>query len=184
MQVAIIFLIAAVIGGFFGSVFTLNTKKQTTIFPTSSPVLKQNISPDKEKSSVKSAETVISPTVTPLNTIIPSPTVVIQQKTNSSTLLGNINDFIYPGSSFSRKDGQADVYTSSDQVNSISNWYKEKINNLHMNTQSMVQTNTNGNVLNSFSAANSELKVDISISKQSSSQVVEIKILLNSSLTS
>jgi len=164
MQVAILLVIAAIFGVVFRGVFTHsnnnNVKKQPTVVPTNSPTL--------------------TPTIAITNTSTPIHVNTMQQNPTQSPAIGiSINDFIYPGSTFVRNDGQALVYNSGDTTINITNWYKQKIAGLHMNVQSMVETNANGNIQNSFVAANAFSKVSVTITKHSSDQSTEIKISLN-----
>lgn len=171
MQVAVLLVIAVIVGIVFRGVFTHNStnfKKQSALSP--SPTSEATIVP-----------TGVSPTIVVTNTPATPPGNAAQyfQATQPPASGISINDFIYPGSSFIRNDGSAVAYSSNDNTSAITNWYKQKISNLHMNAQSMVETNANGNIQNSFVAANASAKVNIIITKHSSDQSTEIKISTN-----
>jgi len=88
------------------------------------------------------------PTPTPTPVVLPQPA----------------GSWVYPNST--RQD--ANRWKSGDDPGVITNWYKNKIEALGMNTKSFVQTNTNGQVLNKLVAANDNIKVSVEISKSPS----------------
>lgn len=71
--------------------------------------------------------------------------------------------FQYPGS-------------KSDDVDKITNWYKEKIKQEGYNATSFVTTKTNGKVLNKLAGAKAGSKVEVVISQSDTSSPVEISV--------
>ncbi len=126
-----------------------------------------------------------TPTLTssPTSTIIISPTVTVYKKisiptpTQSSTKSGqNINDYRYPNSSVKEESVSRLSLESSDDSNTITDWYKKKLRSLNMNVNSFVTTNSNGTVLNKLISENGDTKVSIEISRKNSGDVTKIKI--------
>lgn len=114
----------------------------------------------EEETIVEESEIVI---LTP--TLIPSPTNI----PNTS------NDFlIYPNSKIISKNNSEVVLESNANTDEITDWYKGKIDEYDMSVTSTVRTTTNGNVLNKLSAAGSNLKVEIEISRSNSSNITKI----------
>lgn len=124
------------------------------------------------------------PSKTPTITILPTGTVYkknsIPTPTQGSANSGqNINDYRYPNSSV-KEEGESKLsLESTDDSNTITNWYKGKITSLGMNTKSFVQTNTNGNILNKLVAAKSGFKISVEVSKKSNEEKVEISVSLD-----
>lgn len=137
------------------------------------------------KSSQKFKESVIIPTVSPVltssPTLIPTviPTVLPTSIPTPPPVKTNINSFIYPNSVKISIDASSVILQSSDNPQIITNWYKEKITSMGMNAKSFVQTNTNGNVLNKLVAANSDLKVSVTISRKNNQSSAEITVSIN-----
>lgn len=137
------------------------------------------------KSESENSDKIISPSVSPILTSIPTfiPTVTPKILPTSIPMLPpvktNINSFIYPNSVKINIDASSVILQSSDDPQVITNWYKEKITNMGMNTKSFVQTNTNGNVLNKLVAANSDFKVSVTVSKKNNQSSVEIAVSIN-----
>ena len=88
----------------------------------------------------------------------------------------DINEYIYPGSVIISSNGSTLKLTSSDNPDTITQWYKEKIKSAGMNVNSFVTTKTNGNVLNKLSAADGTTDIKVEIKKQASGSKVEISV--------
>lgn len=86
-----------------------------------------------------------------------------------------IDAFVYPGGSVSGKSNNNFTMESTDSAESITNWYKAKIEEFDMNATSVVTTNTNGNVLNKIAASNGNLSVEIEISSSNGDNSTKIK---------
>lgn len=122
----------------------------------------------------KTPTVTISPTVTVYKkNSIPNPT---QSSSNSDQ---DLSSYRYPNSSVKEESGSRLSMESSNDPNTITNWYKDKITSLGMNAKSFVQTNTNGNVLNKLVAAKSGFKISVEVSKKSNEEKVEISVSLD-----
>ncbi|MCL5019189.1 MAG: hypothetical protein M1426_01760 [Patescibacteria group bacterium] len=129
-----------------------------------------------KRATAKNADSVNSSTTTISHNIsLPQPTGTPSPSTRPLSQY-NSEDFYYPNSQKIAGDGLALISLDNPQV--ITNWYKNKINSLRFVTTSFIQTNTNGNVLNSLVGAKGEEEVRVEISKDSNKADVTIKILL------
>ena len=136
-------------------------------------VIKNNF-PTPTITSSPTPTVVISPTATVYKkNSIPTP---IQGSTNSGQ---DINSYKYPNSSVKEENSSKLLLESSDDPNTITNWYKEKLRSLNMNVNSFVTTKSNGTVLNKLVSANGEVKVSIEISKTNNQSSVEIIVSIN-----
>jgi hypothetical protein len=106
-----------------------------------------------------------SPAATASPTKTPTPADPSPAVSNNSTVQ-------YPNSV--RIDNN--VFTSTDDPDIITNWYKEKIQNMNMNVRNFVSTKTNGNVLNKLEGADGQSEIKIEITKPSDSSTVKIVI--------
>lgn len=104
----------------------------------------------------------------------PKPTLLLSPKpTNPSPTATtthqdeNLNSWRYPGSSLTGSSAHSLSLKSIDNPTTITNWYKDQIRNLGMNTKTFVSTNSNGNILNKLAGANQTLNITIEITKQS-----------------
>ncbi len=114
-----------------------------------------------------SAQSAPSPTPHPSATprSIPTP--------SSSSV--STSDWKYPNST-STGDNK---WQSNDGPQVITNWYKSRIEALHLNAQSFVQTDTNDNVLNKLVAGSGAFKVSVEISKSSTFSQTSISVVLD-----
>ena len=124
------------------------------------------------------SETMETPSVTssPASTvtsIFPEPTVTTSTPKPEVT---NNDEYIYPGSVIINSNYEMLKLKSSDNPDTITQWYKEKIKNAGMNVNSFVTTKTNGNVLNKLSAADEAIEIKVEIKKQASDSKVEISV--------
>jgi hypothetical protein len=135
----------------------------------------------------ESASPTPSPTITPSPTqrealLTPSPRATTMAQINNSVSNSNatsnndLNQFRYPnGKTISSSSTEIKI-ESPDSPDKITDWYKEKIKGLGMNTQSFVTTNTNNNVLNSLAAAGNGINIKIEIKKDAGASFTSIKI--------
>lgn len=113
-------------------------------------------------------------TVTPhdiIPKVIPTNIPMPQSNTNSSNSQPNSNGWQYPGSS-----GGGGSYTTSDDPNTVTNWYKQKIENNGMNTTSYVTNSVNGNINNQLVGSNGSSQVKVSITKGESDSQTKISV--------
>lgn len=85
-----------------------------------------------------------------------------------------IDDLIYPGGEVLDKSSNGLTIESDNDPIEITNWYKKKIKGFEMNAISVVQTNTNGNILNKMSASNGKFTIEVEISRSNSSNMAKI----------
>ena len=144
----------AVIRTFFGD------HPVTTPTPSAAIIAYQQVSP--------------TPTLRPGKTFEPKaqPTTV-SASTNTND---GISDMIYPGSSVNSDSANSLSLTSSDNVDSITSWYKSKIKSKNLSTNSFVATNSNNNVLNKLVGAGGNFTIDVEITKKPGDSVVQIKV--------
>lgn len=147
---------------------------------------------------VKSHKQTITPTVTqtptPSPTNAPTPTQEMQQNTqqkiptstptptptpstnNQQTSQNNTSSFIYPNAHQTGSSGNTIYLESSDDPTTITNWYKDRIRSMGMNTTSFVVTNTNDNVNNQLAAAGNGKSIRVEITKASGESTVKIAV--------
>lgn len=128
-----------------------------------------------EGESTDEEEEPTTPNLTPVPrttpTITPTPTPKPQAPTDQQK--GSLR---YPNSSFIRTEGETDIYESQDDSDRITDWYKEKIEQLGLNTTSFVKTKSNDNVLNKLVGADGSREVSVEISKPAGTSTVTIKV--------
>lgn len=108
------------------------------------------------------------------NTSSPAPTAATPVQT--AVPQNNISDFIYPGSAVLSQSSSALVLNSTDPAQTITDWYKNKIGQMGMNTTSLISTNTNDNISNKIVAGNNSKQIQIEIDKSSGSANVKISV--------
>lgn len=134
--------------------------------PTSTPAQSATPSPSASNSPIPTSQTKATP----------KPTIMAQTNTNNSTNNNDLNQFRYPNGKIISSGNTQITIESTDTPNQITDWYKQKIQGLGMNTQSFVSTNTNNNVLNSLAAAGNGINIKIEIRKDAGDSVTTIKI--------
>lgn len=87
-----------------------------------------------------------------------------------------LSDYTYPGSEVVNVSSSTLKIQSSDDAQVITNWYKDKIEQLGFNAKSLTKTSTNGVVLNNISAAKPGEKITISIKKDQNESNVLITV--------
>lgn len=142
-------------------------------------------SADKPKSqnilAKKGSSIISSPThtTTPAEKNTPTPTKITSIQTEPSkqkaenTQTGLLK---YPNAIQTSSSGNTLSLESQDDPDAITQWYKEKIQSLGMNSKSFVTTKTNGNILNKLVGANGTREVQVEITKQNDESTVHITI--------
>lgn len=87
------------------------------------------------------------------------------------------SDFQYPGSRMVEKSAGSTSYESPDDPQTITNWYRRKIESLGMPATSFIQTNTNGNILNKLIGAKGSSQWSVEITKTSGDPVARIRVV-------
>lgn len=150
----------------FGGGKKSTSDKKTAMSNTLTPTQEISVTPSPSTIQQKTLGAETSPTSTVKITINQSnSTPTTQTNTNTS-------DWRYPEA----QDNGNSSFTSSQNPTTITNWYKDKIKSLGMNTTSFVTTNTNDNVLNKLAGANGSENVTIEIKKDSSESTTHITI--------
>jgi hypothetical protein len=148
---------------------------QITPHDTDSP------SPTPTESASPTPSPTIIPSFTPSATPSPRATAIAQinnsvSNSNANANNNDLNQFRYPNGKTISSSSSEIKMESSDSPEKITDWYKEKIKSLGMNTQSFVSTNTNNNVLNSLAAAGQGINIKIEIKRDAGSSFTSINI--------
>ena len=109
--------------------------------------------------------------VTPLPTMTPAQT---------SNFRSDINYYKYQNSELISESEGKMTLINTDNVDVITDWYKDRIKSRNINVKSFVKTKTNGDVLNKLAGASSDEEVNITIKQNSESSVVNIDVSLDS----
>ena len=168
----IVLLISAVLLVIAGVVFN-QIKSDRIIQPPVSQ--EQEESQETQEESEVEIETP-TPTQKP---IAPKPTAPqIQQTPRDEGLLSSLS---YPNAEVVSSGESTLTLRSNDDSDVITDWYKEKITGLGMNTKSFVKTKTNDNVLNKLVGADGQTEIRVEITKQANNPTTEIKVTAISS---
>lgn len=139
----------------------------------------------REKVSSLSAENPIS---TPTSTPAPSPTVAAQTenkispeptKESEKPQTTQFDNLKYPGATVTRFDGDTMFLESSDDPETVTNWYKQRLSSLKMNINNFVRTKANESVLNVLSAIDSKYEVKAEIRRENLKSRVRILVSIN-----
>lgn len=87
-----------------------------------------------------------------------------------------LNTYIYAGSKTLSSNASKLELESTASAETITAWYKKKIEDSKFNAKSFSQTNTGGNILNKMSAAKPGEKLDITIKKDQNASKVLITV--------
>lgn len=110
-------------------------------------------------------------------TLTPSPSPSPSKIYNLTTpTVQSYSDLQYPNSRQTGSNDASLIFESTDDPDLITNWYKEKIRDLGMNSKSFVQTKTNGNVLNKLVGARGDKEVRVEIVKKNDESVTKITV--------
>lgn len=88
-----------------------------------------------------------------------------------------LNDFIYPNSEIHVRNNSSVFLTSTDDPAIITTWYKDKINEMSINTTSLITTNSNNNISNKITASKGQQQIQIEITKSANDSQVFIKVM-------
>jgi len=139
------------------------TPEQTQEEPTSTPTDTPPTAPTTE-----SSQKTPTSTASPLSTATPVPS-----HTNTST---SLSAWQYPGSFTVSQTNNSLSLTSSDNPDTITDWYKSKIQLNGYSTRSFVTTKTNGQVKNVLVGAKDGHEIRIEMEKSSDSQTTTITV--------
>jgi hypothetical protein len=112
--------------------------------------------------------------ITPTNKPFPTAPPIPNQQSPSVSIL----DFKYPNSQIVSSSSNSMSLESSDNSDSITEWYKGKIDSQGMNVKTFVKTKANDKVLNKLIGADGNKEISIEISKDSMASSVNISITI------
>jgi len=116
-------------------------------------------------------------TPSPTETTVPSTSVTIIQEDNSqSTSSFSLESFKYPNASIVSDSSDSIMMKTPENAQTVTTWYKSRINSFGMNVTSFVTTNTNDTILNKLAGAGSEGEVSVAISKSPTDNEVTIEV--------
>lgn len=113
------------------------------------------------------------PTVESVSSPFPSPSPPVNIPSPSPN---NLNNFRYPNASVAGPDSRTLILETNDSPVAVTNWYRNQLNNLHMNIRTYIQTSVNGNVSNKLTTSDGESSIEIDITKDAESSTTRISI--------
>lgn len=160
----VLFIVGLVVGRTTTETNNANSVITQESTPSATPI---------EESTASPSSTIA---ISPINQETPEPTressnAVSQPSTQS------FNDFVYPGSTTNQSSPTAITLTSNDDVQTITNWYEQKIQSF--GSKAAAKTNSNGKVENKISASKNGETISITIRKTPSSSEVTIEVSLS-----
>lgn len=155
-------------------IYVNHSKTNKRVLSDTTEVNEQLASSRPTQAPTSSPEASLEPTIAPTQSPIPLPSSLVP----FGVITGQISEFIYPSANVILQRSAKLSLQSSDDPTKITNWYKDKLKNSGFNSNSAALANTNGNILNKFAAANSEIKVKIQISKKTGETVTSIEVEL------
>ena len=123
--------------------------------------------------AVESEEKTIPSTSTPTATPQPTTTSIPADTSNTST---SLSSWQYPGSTVTAQSDNSLTLTSRDNPDTITDWYKSKIDSNGYSTRSFVTTKSNGQVKNVLVGAKGGNEIRIEMEKPADSQTTTIKV--------
>lgn len=91
-----------------------------------------------------------------------------------------INNLLYPGAMSVASDTSRVELTSTDDADVITEWYKNKLKSMGLNTKAFVATKTNNNIQNKLSASDGKTEIEIEITRPTSQSQVKIIVTVRS----
>ena len=88
----------------------------------------------------------------------------------------SLSSYTYPGSKTITTAPAKLELESTDSVQKITDWYKNRVDELNFNAKAFAQTSTNGEVFNKLSAAKPGEKIEVSIKKSQTTSNVLITV--------
>lgn len=107
----------------------------------------------------------------------PKPSPISTNPTPNPT--SNLNDFVYPGSQIISQSGTSLSLQSSNDPQTIINWYESRVNGTFSGRSDSI-TNTNGNVNALITASNNSEDINIVIQKDNGGLYTSIEITVKS----
>lgn len=140
----------------------------------------EELNDSKEESVLFEEVTEPSPTSTIPSSPDPTPTLVPSSAPITSDNAGsqNLNIYKYPSSKVISSSNTSLTLESSDNPDTITNWYRQMIKSEDMNVTSFVTAKANDYVLNKLVGANSQMQVSVEIKKDAGDSFVRIVVIL------
>lgn len=129
--------------------------------------------PTIEKKVLSEVATLIPAPVLPTPKSVPTPTPVSTTAPSS-----NISDYIYPGANVVSSSDKSLSLTSSDNADSVTSWYKQKITSNGFRSEAFAETKANDRVMNKLGGDNGQFSIQIEISQDSADSQVKISVNL------
>ena len=101
------------------------------------------------------------------------------QTTDSSKLSGELAQLQYPGSGILAEATNSARLESLDDSETITTWYKDKINAMGFTSKSFITANTNGNIENKFMATRDNQQLYIEVKKPNGFIKTAVNLELN-----
>jgi len=129
------------------------------------------------------------PTFLPQATSTPSPTKLPvftpnstptenpdnQDKVNSPSINDTLNTWLYPAAEIAENRAGFLLLTTGDNPSVVTNWYKQKVNDLDMNATSVITTTANDKTLNVISAAGKSGDVKVEIASEGGGSQITVE---------
>lgn len=107
----------------------------------------------------------------------PTPTLVKSAPTDvPASSPSETNSYQYPNSQVINSSGNSLSLVTTDNVDVVTSWYKDKISSEGMNVKSFVTTKANDNVVNKLVVASGEREIRVVIKKNSGESEVYITV--------
>ncbi|OGM25619.1 hypothetical protein A2962_03755 [Candidatus Woesebacteria bacterium RIFCSPLOWO2_01_FULL_39_61] len=166
----LIITIVAIATLFTGILYTSQIKNSDNQSGENEEVLSISQENNEENTSLPEPTLTIFPTNPPLS---PTPK-------NLPTAKPDFIDYRYPSSEILSESSSEISFSSSDSVDSITQWYKDKIKGSGMNVKTFVTTKTNDKVENVLVGSNYEIEIRVEIKKEPSHDNVTISLTKSS----
>jgi hypothetical protein len=114
-----------------------------------------------------------SPAITP--TASPTSFPTLSPRNNISNQR-DISDYIYPNSRVNSRTHDSLDLTSTDNPDTIANWYKDRIKSKNMNVNTFVMTKSNDKVVDKLVGQSQSASVNIEINKEAGDSTVTMKV--------
>lgn len=109
----------------------------------------------------------------------PTPTLVTEVPTDvPASSFSETSSYQYPNSQVTDSSGNSLSLVTTDDVDVVTSWYKDKISREGMKVKSFVTTKANDNVVNKLVVASGEREIRVDIEKKSGESEVYITVLI------
>lgn len=131
---------------------------------------------EEKKTSKETASQNLKPSISPSPSPASSPiTTSASPSPANNPQVSDEASFVYPNSTITSQSENSYELRTSDDPETVTNWYREKVNAENYSAKSVVKTKTNGNVLNKIFVGGL-IRINIEIKRFPSASHTEIKI--------